>query len=179
MSIIIIFQPEEGEPTELILLQKTIIGRSSKVDFNINDAKASSKHCSLEVTKNGQILYKDLESSNGSFLGHTQITNHYLKIGEKIRIGATYLFLDEKRMSPIERLGAGKINVVGVKPKEEITIPKITVAQKNTVSIVKARASLREKKISVSQKDALFEKEESSGETQVLTLDKGLSKKKK
>ena len=73
MAIILIIKTDDGEVTELPLLSKIIMGRSSSSDFTIKDNKMSGSHCSFEITNRGQVMFTDLGSTNGSYYNNSKI----------------------------------------------------------------------------------------------------------
>jgi pSer/pThr/pTyr-binding forkhead associated (FHA) protein len=104
MSIVIIFEHSSIEPIELMLLDKSVIGRSSKADISINDSKMSARHCSVELVEENIVLFKDLDSTNGSFFNNSKINFLYIKIGDTVIAGETRISIDEKRLSRMERV---------------------------------------------------------------------------
>jgi DNA-binding NtrC family response regulator len=68
-----------------------LIGKSVSCAIRIDDRSVSRRHASLELTDDA-LLFTDLSSTNGSFLGGTQVMQALLRGGETIRIGGTTLF---------------------------------------------------------------------------------------
>lgn len=175
MSVVIIFTEHNGKESELMLIESAVIGRSSKADFTLDDSKISGKHCKLVLTKKGSVEFTDLNSTNGSFLGNAKISGHQLKVGEKIKIGDSFIHIDEKRLSPQEKLSIGYSKAP---ISSGLDLPSAP-AQKNTVSIVKPKAELKQRDIFSSGSQNVFEKEDSSGQTKMLKIEKPSLKKKK
>ena len=70
------------------------IGRAPENDVSIPDHTISRQHAIIQKTLRGYLL-KDLGSHNGTFLNGSGITQHILKHGDKIRMGAvTMVFMD-------------------------------------------------------------------------------------
>lgn len=70
---------------------RIVLGRSG-ADFEINDAQISRWHCALEV-KGDVIRLRDLDSTNGTFIGEERIRAAELADGTEFRIGTTTLRL--------------------------------------------------------------------------------------
>jgi diguanylate cyclase (GGDEF)-like protein len=73
---------------------KILIGRSKDNQIRLNDSKVSKIHCEIDIirkTKLEQVLIKDLNSTNGTFLNEELISQGFIKSGDKIRIGSTVL----------------------------------------------------------------------------------------
>lgn len=62
------------------------IGRSSVNDVVIDSPVVSSQHASLTVSGTGDIVIKDLNSSNGTYVNDERITSHVLKPGDTVRL---------------------------------------------------------------------------------------------
>jgi len=68
-----------------------LIGRTNG-DVNLNDTLISRVHCALETSANGVVL-KDLESTNGTFMGEERIVAAPLGDGATFRVGSHVLQL--------------------------------------------------------------------------------------
>lgn len=201
MAVVLLIKTVDGSVSDLPLLNKVVIGRSSTSDFKIADTKLSGIHCSFELTNKGQVVFKDLGSTNGSFLNNAQVQEVHLRINDVIRVGDTHIRIDEKRLSPSDRTAIGVSNV---KRTEEKTLPEMTRAmkrkeeeklakEKNPGSSDKKKGiglSTKIREAKVRDKEArqdekikwaknIVEAEQSSGNTQALKLDDELKKKKK
>lgn len=193
MAIVLLIKTEDGEVTELPILKKTSLGRSSKSDYKITDAKISSTHCFLEVTKSGELLFRDLDSTNGSFLNNSRIHQSVImKINDVIQIGNTLIKIFEKALTPAERVSIGSSNISD--NSDEKSIPNMTqigvsartkAESADNAPIEKRRAivldkNIKEKKPAAPHSwagvDNVLDQEASTGNTRFLKLDK---KKKK
>ncbi len=74
-------------------LQKpwVIIGRTAG-DVRINDPNVSRWHCAIEV-KGDSIRLRDLDSTNGTFIGSERVTAGELRHLSEIRVGDSVLLL--------------------------------------------------------------------------------------
>ena len=168
MSIVILFTSAGKEQVELLLMQKTVIGRSSKADLTIDDPRISGKHCRIEMSKQGQILFTDLDSTNGSYLENAKITTHLIRIGDKVRIGNTLISVDEKRLSATERIALGR-NLNPGENLEAHPLDSSTMTSSGKLKPIKSEDG----------KKTVFEQQKSTGKTKFLKLDKDIPKKKK
>lgn len=192
MAIVILVKTEDGQVMELPVLGKISLGRSSNNDYKIADSKMSGSHCTFEVTNNGELLFKDLESTNGSFLNNSKIHNSVLlRINDVIQVGNTLIKIHDKALSPAERMSIGFTQVIS---KNEKSIPNMTkigkyarakAEQEDDAPIEKRRAIVLGKAIKEKKKgpetwvgvDNVLDQEVSTGNTRFLKLDKNKKKK--
>lgn len=123
MAVVVLIKCPDGSLIDIPMFGTAIvIGRSSKADIKIDDAMISSKHCSIEL-KNNCLIFKDLGSTNGSYLYNSQISSVQIKCGDQVRIGDTHIYLDESKLTLSEKKthshSAGKTQIMYVKMKEE------------------------------------------------------------
>ena len=67
------------------------IGRNATNDIVLNDAMISRQHAQLFILDNGQIMIKDSGSSNGTFVNGNKVVETYLKPGDIVKCGGTFL----------------------------------------------------------------------------------------
>lgn len=81
---------------ELVLStgQSVMAGRSSKCDVKVDDARASSFHCRLNLKENSLEIV-DLNSKNGTYLNGIRVDQAEVFIGDKIKFGKTILTFEE------------------------------------------------------------------------------------
>lgn len=188
MAIILIIKTEDGGITELPLLNKIIMGRSSSSDYTIKDNKMSGSHCSFEITARGQVMFTDLGSTNGSYYNNSKISQTAFKINDVIRIGDTLIRIEEKRLSPSERMAIG---VSSYKEENEKTLPGMGDSEKLLIKkhedqmdreaekspkrrTVVLDKSIKQKKaapLTFARIDTIHDQEPSSGATKMLKLD--------
>lgn len=68
------------------------IGRDRTNTIPVDDRKVSKHHCEISVIKTGeleQIIVKDLDSTNGTYINGESIGQWILQTGDKVSIGAT------------------------------------------------------------------------------------------
>jgi len=82
-------QSEQG--TQRIPLQGMVsIGRHPKNTICIDESEISKQHACIQEV-DGKYIYKDLNSSNGSYFNEIRIQEHIFKNGDCIRVGHTQL----------------------------------------------------------------------------------------
>lgn len=80
---------QKGSSFPLSPGRRISLGRGS-VDVLLNDAKVSRHHADIEWV-DGELLFKDLQSTNGSFINEQKVTQLQLVPGDILRIGETVL----------------------------------------------------------------------------------------
>ena len=187
MPIVLIVKTEDEQIIELPIVGKVTIGRSSASDLKIPDAKMSGVHCSFEITPKGELLFSDLDSTNGSYINNSKIHKSLMRLNDIIRVGNTLIKVDEKKLTTPERLQLGLSNLSG--KKDQKTLPnldhlkpptKAEEAKKKTVALNKAiKEKVRPDQTSWEKlEEVVLDQEESTGHTRFLKLDKDKGKKK-
>jgi pSer/pThr/pTyr-binding forkhead associated (FHA) protein len=69
------------------------LGRNIINDFQINDPSVSSCHCEICLA-DGQVTVRDLESTNGTFIGGKQIEEGILTPGQTLKLGNIELLME-------------------------------------------------------------------------------------
>ena len=72
---------------------KTTIGRVEDNTFQIAEPSVSSHHCEV-LLRGNEVVIKDLNSTNGTFINDEKITESVLKPGQKLRLGQIELQLE-------------------------------------------------------------------------------------
>ncbi len=193
MAIVIIIKSEDGQTVELPIMGKISLGRSSASDYKITDSKMSGQHCTFSLNKNGELVFEDLNSTNGSYINNNKIHQSIVKINDVIRIGNTLIKIDEKKLTSKERMVVGFTNHV---IKEEKTVPILTNTHQikdsndkdvgkptKKPTIILNKDHLKKKKLNENNymgnaNENVIEQEESSGMTKMLKLDSIIKKKK-
>jgi pSer/pThr/pTyr-binding forkhead associated (FHA) protein len=78
--------------THELNVDKTTIGRVDDNTFQIADPSVSSHHCEV-LLRGTDVVIKDLNSTNGSFINGEKITETVLKPGQTLRLGQIELQL--------------------------------------------------------------------------------------
>jgi FHA domain len=78
-------------------VDRTTIGRVDDNTFPIAEPSVSSHHCEVFL-RGSDILIKDLDSTNGTFINGQKITESVLKPGQVLKLGQIELRLDADGM---------------------------------------------------------------------------------
>src|SRR5208283_3723010 len=97
-KLVILTQGMTGRAHELNV-DRTTIGRVEDNTFQIADPSVSSHHCEV-LLRGGEVLIRDLNSTNGSFINNAQITESVLKPGQTLRLGQIELKLETEGSAP-------------------------------------------------------------------------------
>lgn len=91
-KLVILNQGMTGRSHDLTV-DRTTIGRVDDNTFHIQDASVSSHHCEVHL-RGAEILIRDLNSTNGTFINNEKISEAILKPGQTLRLGQVELKLD-------------------------------------------------------------------------------------
>lgn len=87
-----------GQSYEL-KVDTTTVGRVEDNAFQIADPSVSSHHCEI-LLKGTDVVIRDLNSTNGSFINGEKITESVLKPGQTLRLGQIELRIDDGSPRP-------------------------------------------------------------------------------
>ena len=99
--------------------EKTTVGRVEDNTFQIPDGSVSSHHCEL-ILRGSDVLVRDLNSTNGSFINGERITEAALKPGHVLRLGMVEMRLESGEPAAPKKQTLEKTIVIpqGVKMNE-------------------------------------------------------------
>jgi pSer/pThr/pTyr-binding forkhead associated (FHA) protein len=97
-KLVILTQGMTGRAHELNV-DRTTIGRVEDNTFQITDPSVSSHHCEVHL-RGGEVLIRDLNSTNGTYINGAQITESVLKPGQTLRLGQIELKLEAEGSAP-------------------------------------------------------------------------------
>lgn len=89
--LVVLSEGLKGTSHEL-KVDRTTVGRVEDNAFQVPDASVSSHHCEV-LLKGEEVVIKDLDSTNGSYIDGEKITESPLKPGQKLRLGQVELEL--------------------------------------------------------------------------------------
>jgi pSer/pThr/pTyr-binding forkhead associated (FHA) protein len=92
-KLVILNQGMTGRTFELIV-ERTTVGRVEDNTFQIADPSVSSHHAEI-ILRGTDIVIKDLNSTNGSFINGEKISETVLKPGQTLRFGQVELKIDD------------------------------------------------------------------------------------
>lgn len=91
-KLVVLTQSMAGRSHELAA-ERTTVGRVEDNAFQIAEPSVSSHHCEI-LLRGSDIVIKDLNSTNGSFINGEKIAESVLKPGQTLRLGNVELKLD-------------------------------------------------------------------------------------
>ena len=92
-KLVILNQGMTGRTFELNI-ERTTVGRVEDNTFQIADGSVSSHHAEI-LLRGSDILIRDLNSTNGTFINNEKITETVLKPGQTLRFGQVELKIDD------------------------------------------------------------------------------------
>lgn len=92
-KLVILNQGMTGRTFELVT-ERTTVGRVEDNTFQIADGSVSSHHAEI-ILQGNDVLVRDLNSTNGTFVNNDKITEIVLKPGQTLRFGQVELKIDD------------------------------------------------------------------------------------
>lgn len=92
-KLVILNQGMTGRTFDLNV-ERTTVGRVEDNTFHIADGSVSSHHAEI-ILRGPEIVIKDLNSTNGTFINNDRITETVLKPGQTLRFGQVELKIDD------------------------------------------------------------------------------------
>ncbi len=93
MAKLVVLSAGMAGRTHELIVDKTTIGRVEDNTFQIAEPSVSSHHCEL-LLKGSDIVVKDLDSTNGTFINGEKISESVLKPGQILRLGQIEMRLE-------------------------------------------------------------------------------------
>ena len=104
--------------THELKVDKTTIGRVEDNTFQIAEPSVSSHHCEV-MMRGSDVVVRDLDSTNGTFIGGEKITEKVLKPGDVLRLGQIEIRLETDEMaSPAKKVDSTLVMQRGVSLSE-------------------------------------------------------------
>ena len=85
--------------THELKVDKTTIGRVEDNTFEIAEASISSHHCEL-LLRGSDVVVRDLNSTNGTFINGEKVSESVLKPGQVLRLGQVEMRLETDATTP-------------------------------------------------------------------------------
>src|ERR1044071_9535407 len=63
------------------------VGRAEGNDLRMADGSVSSRHCELSLDGSGNLLVRDLDSTNGTFIEGQRVKEAFVQPGQRLRLG--------------------------------------------------------------------------------------------
>lgn len=92
-KLVILNQGMTGRTFEPII-ERSTVGRVEDNAFQIADGSVSSHHAEI-LLRGGELVIRDLDSTNGSYINNERITESVLKPGQILRLGQVELKIDD------------------------------------------------------------------------------------
>jgi hypothetical protein len=92
-KLVILNQGMTGRTFELNI-ERTTVGRVEDNTFQIADGSVSSHHAEI-ILRGVEVVIRDLNSTNGTFINNEKITETALKPGQTLRFGQVELKIDD------------------------------------------------------------------------------------
>jgi pSer/pThr/pTyr-binding forkhead associated (FHA) protein len=93
MAKLVLLSPGMTGRTHELKGEKTTIGRLEDNTFQIAEPSVSSHHCEV-ILRGNDIVVKDLNSTNGTYIGTDKVTETVLKPGQVLRLGQIEMRLE-------------------------------------------------------------------------------------
>ena len=103
-KLVILNQGMAGRTFDLNI-ERTTVGRVEDNTFQITDASVSSHHAEI-LLRGTDIVIRDLNSTNGTFINNEPISEVILKPGQTLRFGHVELKIDDGKAASAPAAGA-------------------------------------------------------------------------
>ncbi len=110
VKLVVLSEGMTGRTHEL-KVDKTTIGRVDDNTFQIAEPSVSSHHCEV-LLRGNDVVVKDLNSTNGSFINGEKITEAVLKPGQVLRLGQIEMRLEAAGAPPASKKPADSTMVM-------------------------------------------------------------------
>lgn len=97
-KLVVLTEGLKGRSYDLITVLTTI-GRVEDNAFQLAEPSVSSHHCEI-LLRGNDIIVKDLNSTNGTFVNGAQVTETVLKPGQILRLGQVEMKLEAEGAAP-------------------------------------------------------------------------------
>jgi hypothetical protein len=86
MLKLVVLSPGMTGRTQELKAEKTTIGRVDDNTFPIAEPSVSSHHCEV-ILRGSEVVVRDLNSTNGTYIAGEKVTERVLKPGQMLRLG--------------------------------------------------------------------------------------------
>ena len=98
MAKLVVLSPGLAGRSQEIKADKTTIGRVEDNVFQLAEPSVSSHHCEIFM-RGSDVVVKDLDSTNGTFINGEKTSEGVLKPGQTLRLGQVELRLETEGMA--------------------------------------------------------------------------------
>lgn len=117
-KLVVLSEGLTGKTYEL-KVEKTTIGRLEDNSFQIAEPSISSHHCEI-LLRGSDIVIKDLNSTNGTFVNGEKVSETALKHGQILRLGQVEMRLEVTAAAP-----PGKIPLAQTRPIQGVKLNEL------------------------------------------------------
>jgi pSer/pThr/pTyr-binding forkhead associated (FHA) protein len=100
MARLVVLSEGFNERAHELKVEKTTIGRVDDNVFQVPDQSVSSHHCEI-ILRGTEVVVKDLNSTNGSYINGKQVTEAVLQPGQILRLGQVEMKLESEGAAPV------------------------------------------------------------------------------
>ena len=93
MLKLVVLSPGMTGRTQELKVDKTTIGRLEDNTFQIAEPSVSSHHCEV-LLRSSEVVVRDLNSTNGTYINGERVTESALKPGQILRLGQIEMRLE-------------------------------------------------------------------------------------
>jgi hypothetical protein len=93
MLKLVVLSPGMTGRTHELKLDKTSVGRLEDNAFQVAEPSVSSHHCEV-LLRGGEVLVRDLNSTNGTYVSGEKVTERTIKPGQILRLGQVEMRLE-------------------------------------------------------------------------------------
>ena len=101
-----------------------VVGKDPEADLCVPDATVSRRHCVIESTPQGHRI-RDLGSTNGTCVDGIRITEAFLRVGARIKVGNVVLLYQP--IYPADEVGPSEATTFGELVGESLEIGRAHV----------------------------------------------------
>ncbi|MGD0614161.1 MAG: FHA domain-containing protein [Verrucomicrobiota bacterium] len=124
-------------------VDKTTIGRVEDNTFQIAEASVSSHHCEIFL-RGSDVVVKDLNSTNGTFINGEKVGESVLKPGQVLRLGQIEMRLEDAAMPAAPALAHASAPAAPAAPRAPSAPPPGPGKKPESTLIVQRGVSLNE-----------------------------------
>ena len=139
MDVKLVMFRADGQRKDLPLISSTtVIGRAENCDLRIPLLAVSRQHCEL-LLKGGDLLVRDLASSNGTYVNNQRVNEAALTAGDCLVVGPIIFTvqIDGKpgEVQPIKTVGQRISEEAAVEGEEIVDLERDVIAQPGASSL--------------------------------------------
>lgn len=113
MPKLVLLSPGLTGRTHDLKAEKTTIGRLEDNTFQIPEPSVSSHHCEV-ILRGNDVVVRDLNSTNGTFVSGDKVTETDLKPGQILRLGQIEMRLETDEMAAAAAAGKKPVDTTMV-----------------------------------------------------------------